>query len=202
MRDGLALGLPVGADDQLVEPSDSELPLAGVSFADAPYGTREPRCVVGGRLEAAGAGASVFVTHLTYVGTAQRYTQAEAVAGLVREAAGPLVLLGDLNAPIEASALAPLATSLEDAFAAVGVPPGDERRRSCGPWAIDHILTRDFVVEACRVAHEAGDLSDHLPVVDRPSVGTRGVDLPAGRPDRRAPPRALAPRRPRSAEPC
>ena len=50
LEDGFALGLPMGADDALVEPAGSPLPLAGVTFADAPYGTREPRCAVGGRV--------------------------------------------------------------------------------------------------------------------------------------------------------
>ena len=47
---GFASGLPVGQDDALVEPAGSPLPLAGVTFADAPFGTREPRVVVGGLL--------------------------------------------------------------------------------------------------------------------------------------------------------
>jgi endonuclease/exonuclease/phosphatase family metal-dependent hydrolase len=165
VHDGVALGLPVGADDQLVEPSDSDRPLAGVTFADAPYGAREPRCVVGGRLETDGDGATVFSTHLTYAGTAQRHAQAEAVARLARAVTGPVVVLADLNARIEAPEVVPLATTLDDAFTAIGVPPGDGRRASCGPLAIDHILTRDLVVDACRVVREVGDVSDHLPVV-------------------------------------
>ena len=51
LEDGFAVGLPLGADDELVEPPDSVLPLAGVTFADAPYGTREPRCAIGGRVD-------------------------------------------------------------------------------------------------------------------------------------------------------
>jgi endonuclease/exonuclease/phosphatase family metal-dependent hydrolase len=165
LRDGVALGLPVGADEQFVEPSDSDLQLAGLTFADAPYGTREPRCVVGGRLEADGDDVRVYATHLTYAGTAQRHAQAGAVVRLLSAATGPVVVLADLNAPIEAPAVAPLAATLDDAFAAIGVPPGDARRASCGPLAIDHILTRDLVADGCRVAREVGDLSDHLPVV-------------------------------------
>ena len=136
-----------------------------MTFADAPYGTREPRCVVGARLQIDGAATDILVTHLTYAGTAQRQAQAEEIARLARETAGTAIVLGDFNAPIQAPALAPLATSLEDAFVAVGVPAGDARRASCGPLAIDHILTRQLAVEACRVAREVGDLSDHLPVV-------------------------------------
>src|SRR5690349_10526326 len=40
IRGGFTLGLPVGADDDPVEPAGSGLPLAGIRFLDAPYGTR------------------------------------------------------------------------------------------------------------------------------------------------------------------
>jgi endonuclease/exonuclease/phosphatase family metal-dependent hydrolase len=165
IRDGVALGLPIGRDDDVVEPPGCGLPLAGITFAAAPYGTREPRCAVAGRLEDDGTGVSVVVTHLTYVGVEQRRAQAEAVARLVREARGPVLLLADLNAPIDAPALAPLTSALDDAFSAIGVPAADERRASCGALAIDHILSRGLEVVDCRVTREVGDLSDHLPVV-------------------------------------
>ena len=38
LEDGFASGLPVGGDDAVVEPAGSALPLAGVTFAEAPYG--------------------------------------------------------------------------------------------------------------------------------------------------------------------
>jgi endonuclease/exonuclease/phosphatase family metal-dependent hydrolase len=76
-------------------------------------------------------------------------------------------LAGDLNAAIDDPELSPLGPLLVDAFAAPGVPAGDERRRSCGTDPIDHVLLRGFEVEECRVAHEAGDLSDHLPIIAR-----------------------------------
>lgn len=162
--DGFAIGLPVGLDDDLVEPTASGRPLAGVTFATAPYGTREPRCVVGGRL-AGPSGATVITTHLAYAGAAQRHAQASALAGLVESINGPVVILGDFNAAIDAPELVPLAAALGDAFARAGVPVGDARRQSCGPWPIDHILLRAFDVVDCRVERSAGDASDHLPVV-------------------------------------
>ncbi len=173
LRDGFTLGLPVGADDDPVEPVDSRLPLAGTSFLDAPYGTREPRCAVGGTVAAEGVEATVISTHLAYAGAAQRALQVEALASIVVERPGPLVLLGDFNAPIESPELRSLASTLSDAFTAVGITPGDARRRSCGPLAIDHVFVRRFSVDACRVVNEAGDASDHLPVVAtlRPEVG-------------------------------
>jgi endonuclease/exonuclease/phosphatase family metal-dependent hydrolase len=165
VHDGFTLGLPVGGDDDLVEPAGSDRPLAGVRFADAPYGTREPRCVVGGTLQLGAAHVTVLSTHLAYAGAGQRAAQADELARWVARSPGPVALLGDFNAPIDGAELEPLRGGLVDAFADVGIPPGDERRRSCGPFPIDHILVRGFVVEDCRVIAEAGDASDHLPVV-------------------------------------
>jgi endonuclease/exonuclease/phosphatase family metal-dependent hydrolase len=165
VRAGFASGLPPGADDDLVEPAGSDLPLAGVTFAEAPHGTREPRCVVGGRIDDGDRPVDVLVTHLTYAGAGQRRAQADELARLAREASGPVVVLGDLNAPVDAPELATLTETLDDGFAQAGIPTGDARRRSCGPWSIDHILTRGLDVEDCRVDRAAGGASDHLPVV-------------------------------------
>jgi endonuclease/exonuclease/phosphatase family metal-dependent hydrolase len=161
----IGMGLPAGADTDLVEPLDSDRPLAGITFLDAPWGTREARSVVGGRLPLAPGGITVLGTHLTYAGTAQRHRQADAIAALVDATSGPLVVMGDFNAPVEAPELEPLTTTLDDAFQAVGVPRGDDRRASSGQNRIDHILTRGLRVVDCRVERSAGDLSDHLPVV-------------------------------------
>ncbi|MEA2610672.1 MAG: hypothetical protein QOG32_398 [Chloroflexota bacterium] len=168
LRDGFALGLPVGADEAQVEPADSGRPLAGVTFAAAPYGTREPRCAVGGRLAGvSGQGLAPLLigTHLTYAGAAQRQAQAESLAGMADDLGAPVILAGDLNAPIESPELERLAETFDDAFAGVGVPPGDPRRASCGPHRIDHLLTRGLRALECVVMREAGDLSDHLPIV-------------------------------------
>ena len=75
------------------------------------------------------------------------------------------MVAGDFNAPIEAPALRSLAAGFDDAFAAVGIEPGDPRRASCGPHRIDHLLSRGLRAIDCRVVTEAGDASDHLPVV-------------------------------------
>jgi endonuclease/exonuclease/phosphatase family metal-dependent hydrolase len=164
VRDGFTHGLPVGGDDDLVEPVDTDLPLAGVRFADAPHGTREPRCSVGGTAELAGGDVAVVSTHLAYAGTGQRVAQAAALAAEGRNLGGPMVILGDFNAPIDAPELEPLGSAFVDAFAAVGVPPGDPARQSCGPWPIDHIFVRGLTVEDCQAVRAAGDASDHLPI--------------------------------------
>jgi endonuclease/exonuclease/phosphatase family metal-dependent hydrolase len=165
VRDGFTIGLPVGGDDDLVEPVGSPLPLAGIPFVEAPYGTREPRCAVGGRVTAGGADIAIVTTHLTYAGSGQRAAQADALLTMATDRRPPVAIVGDLNAPIEALELRRAASDVTDAFDAVGIPPGDPRRRSCGPQAIDHILVRGLAVDDCRVLTEAGDASDHLPIV-------------------------------------
>jgi endonuclease/exonuclease/phosphatase family metal-dependent hydrolase len=165
MQDGFAIELPVGADDEPVEPAASGLPLAGVTFRDAPYGTREARCAVGGRVPLAGGDLAVVNAHLTYAGSAQRRAQADELARIAAGQAGPVVVAGDFNASIEDPVLDALAGGFDDAFRAAGIEPGDPRRASCGPFRIDHLLSRGLRAIDCRVVTEAGDASDHLPVV-------------------------------------
>ena len=165
VTDGFAVGLPLGGDDEPVEPPGSEMPLAGVTFAAAPYGTREPRCAIGGVVRTPLGEIAVVNAHLTYAGTGQRGAQADALARIAMELGGPVIVAGDFNAPIEAPTLSALATGFGDAFAAVGIEPGDPRRASSGPNRIDHLLTRGLRVHDCRVVSEAGDASDHLPVL-------------------------------------
>ena len=165
LRDGFAVGLPAGADDALVEPVGTDLPLAGVTFLAAPYGTREPRCAVGGTLALGDVDATLISTHLSYAGSGQRADQAAALVELTATLAHPVILVGDFNATIDAAEMAPLRSAFADAFAAVGIAPDDPARRSCGPLPIDHVLARGLAVGDCRVVTEAGDASDHLPVV-------------------------------------
>ena len=165
VADGFAVGLPVGGDDEAVEPAGSGGDLAGVTFAEAPYGTREPRCAIGGRVSGPWGDLAVVNAHLTYAGTEQRRTQADELARIATGLDGPLVVTGDFNAAIEAPALRSLASAFDDAFSAVGIDAGDPRRASCGPQRIDHLLSRGLRAIDCRVVTEAGDASDHLPVV-------------------------------------
>jgi endonuclease/exonuclease/phosphatase family metal-dependent hydrolase len=165
LDDGFAVGLPVGGDDHLVEPADSGSPLAGVTFADAPYGTREPRCAIGGRLATAAGDVAIITAHLTYAGTDQRRRQAEELARIASGLGGPVIVAGDFNAAIEAPELGALAGGFDDAFRAGGLEPGDPRRASCGPFRIDHLLSRGLRALDCRVVTEAGDASDHMPVL-------------------------------------
>lgn len=175
LEEVFATGLPAGLDDDLVEPAGSDLRLAGVPYGDAEPGAREPRCALGGRLAGDGPALSIVTAHLTYAGTEQRRAQATAIARLTDGIGSPAVVAGDFNAPIEAPELEPLSRAFVDAFAAVGVAAGDPRRASCGTHRIDHLLTRDLQALDCVVYREAGDASDHLPV-----VGTFEPKAPAG----------------------
>jgi endonuclease/exonuclease/phosphatase family metal-dependent hydrolase len=163
LGDGFALGLPRAADDDLVEPDEEEHPLAGVRYGATEPGHREPRCVVGG--VAVGVGVGVATAHLTYIGRDQRRAQADALRAIVDGLAAALIVTGDFNAPLHAPELAGIRAGLVDAFAAVGMAADDPARASCGPWPIDHILVRGLEVESCRVVRDAGDASDHWPVV-------------------------------------
>ncbi|MGI8703486.1 MAG: endonuclease/exonuclease/phosphatase family protein [Candidatus Limnocylindrales bacterium] len=160
------IGLPTAADDELVEPVDSDLDLAGVAYSAAPTGAREARCLVRCEVDwEAELPLHLLSTHLTHVGSGQRQRQAGRIAEVIFELEGPLILMGDLNAPMHRADLEPLRSGLVDAFSAVGVPTTDPRRESCDSLPIDQILVRGMNVLSCRVVREAGDASDHWPVV-------------------------------------
>jgi endonuclease/exonuclease/phosphatase family metal-dependent hydrolase len=161
LADGFAVGLPRAEDDDLVEPADADHDLAGVRYEDTEPGHRERRCVVGGVT----AGIGLATTHLSYMGREQRRRQADALRAAIERFSGPLVVSGDFNAPLHSPELASLRDGLADAFTAVGIGPADPARNTSNGWPIDHVLVRGLTVDSCRVATEAGDASDHWPVV-------------------------------------
>ncbi len=169
--------LPIPADDDLVEPEGTLDPRsgriateAGVQYADAGMGPREPRVALGATVMASGEAIAIVGTHLAYVGRVQRRAQA---VELARLAAGAqrVVVAGDLNAAIDDPELEPLRDALADPFRETGTAPGDPVRASCGDRPIDHVLVRGLRPTSCRVAREAGDLSDHWPVVADLAIG-------------------------------
>jgi endonuclease/exonuclease/phosphatase family metal-dependent hydrolase len=170
---GFAAGLPRGRDDDLIEAIGSGLAFAGVAYQDAENGVREPRCAIGGRVPDPAPGVSIVNAHLTYAGTGQRRAQVEALARIASEVGSPVIVAGDFNAPIEAAELELLSRTFDDTFAAVGIAAGDARRASCGANRIDHLLTRGLRTLDCAVHIDAGDASDHLPVVA--TFATTGV---------------------------
>lgn len=155
-----ALVLPMAESDAYVEPPDADHPAAGVRYADAPASIRESRTLVLADV----AGMTVGSAHLSHIGSGERALQVDACLAAFGESS-PALLLGDLNAAIESPELGELAGWV-DGFAAADVPPGDTRRTSTDDGCrIDHILARGATVRGCRVAREAGELSDHYPVV-------------------------------------
>ena len=160
MTSSRAVMLPMAADDAYVEPPGTDHPAAGVRYADAPEGIHEPRtllvCDVGG--------ISIGSTHLSHIGSGERELQVAATVAAF-EGRSAALLLGDLNAPVEAPELTAFA-GWADGFSVTGVPPGDPRRVSTDDgFMIDHVLARGLSVAGCRVLREAAELSDHYPVV-------------------------------------
>jgi endonuclease/exonuclease/phosphatase family metal-dependent hydrolase len=152
-----AVALPQAATDAFVEPPGNDHPAAGVRYADAPDTIREPRCLLLGRLGTMAVGT----THLSHIGSGERLLQAEAVAAAFGDAS-PALLLGDLNAAVDAAEMGAFA-GWTDAFAE---PPGDEARITTDDgWRIDQLLVRGASVSEAEVLRDAGDLSDHYPVV-------------------------------------
>ena len=169
------LALPEAPIDAFVEPPEADHPAAGLRYADAPSGIREPRCLLLATID----GMRIGTTHLSHVGSGERLLQAEACVAAFSEA--PSVLLGDLNAAVDAPELTPFTSAgWTDGF---GVPPRDSARVSTDDgWRIDHVLARGTSVDGCRVLRDAGDLSDHYPVVAEVSVLGRvlpGTDQPS-----------------------
>jgi endonuclease/exonuclease/phosphatase family metal-dependent hydrolase len=156
-RTSRTVALPAAPAATFVEPAGADHRLAGVQYADAPPSVREPRCLLLAEID----GVKVGSTHFSHIGSGERLLQAQATVAAFADAS-PALLLGDLNAPIEAPELAPLA-GWTDGFAAV---PGDAARISTDDGArIDHVLAREASVSDCRVLREAGELSDHFPLV-------------------------------------
>ena len=151
------VALPQAPVTSLVEPAGTDHPAAGITYSDAPDHIREPRCLLLADVD----GWRVGTAHFSHIGSGERLLQAEATVAAFSDAS-PAVLLGDLNAAIEAPELAPFA-SWTDAFP---VPSGDDARITTDDgWRIDHVLARGASVQSCRVLTESADLSDHYPVL-------------------------------------
>ena len=163
IRGSRCVALPAAPVDAFVEPPGADHPTAGVRYAEAPPTIREPRCLLVADLDELRVGSA----HFSHIGGAERRLQAEATVAAIGDAPAA-VLLGDLNAAIEAPELEPFA-DWSDAFAE---PSGDAARVSTDEgWRIDHVLGRGLDVGGARVLREAGDLSDHYPVAAEVTPG-------------------------------
>jgi endonuclease/exonuclease/phosphatase family metal-dependent hydrolase len=123
----------------------------------------EPRGVVTATLETAAGPLTVFGMHLDLSGL-WRARQARAIAGLANaaRAAGPTVLMGDLN---EWRASAGCLREFGRHFAILDCGPSFHSRRPVG--RLDRIMHCDrLVLAGCGVHHTplAATASDHLPV--------------------------------------
>ena len=164
MASSRCVALPQAPAEAFVEPAGALHPLtgephpaAGVRYADAPTDIREPRCL----LVAEVGGIHIGSAHFSHIGSGERRLQAEATVAAFAGAPAAL-LLGDLNAAIDADELEPFA-DWTDGFAQ---PPGHPARVSTDDgWRIDQVLARGLELGGARVVREAGDLSDHYPVV-------------------------------------
>jgi endonuclease/exonuclease/phosphatase family metal-dependent hydrolase len=162
IRRARTVALPAAASDALVEPAGADHPAAGIRYAEAPDDIREPRCLLLVEVD----GLTVGSTHFSHIGSGERLLQADATVAAFGDA-DPAVLLGDLNAAIEAPELAPHA-GWTDGF---GVSAGDPSRVSTDDGSsIDQVLARGASVHDCHVVRDAGALSDHYPVVADVSV--------------------------------
>lgn len=157
MESAGTVALPMADPQSLVEPPGAHHPAAGVRYADAPATIREPRTLLWARV----GGLLVGCTHFSHVGSGERALQADATVTALAGAPAAL-LLGDLNAPIEAPELEPF-SGWTDGFAE---PAGDGARASTDDGLrIDQVLGRGLRVSGAHVVRDAGALSDHYPVV-------------------------------------
>ncbi len=156
------LALPQAPMNAFVEPPEAEHRAAGIRYADAPATIREPRCLLMTELE----GWTVGTAHFSHIGSGERLLQAEATVGAFGDAS-PALLVGDLNASIDAPELIPF-DAWSDGFTE---PASDPARISTDEnLRIDHVLARGASVHGCRVLRESGDLSDHFPIQAEVSV--------------------------------
>lgn len=151
------VALPQSPRDALVEPQGAAHPAAGIRYADAPNSIREPRCLLLAEID----GLTVGTAHFSHVGSSERLLQSQRTVEAFGDAT-PALVLGDLNAAVEAPELAPFA-SWTDGFVE---SPGDPARISTDDgWRIDQVLSTGASIRGCRVLRESGQLSDHYPLV-------------------------------------
>lgn len=115
-------------------------------------------------------------THFDHVGTEARRRSSEMIIKFVDSISNgaPIILLGDFNAPISDSSLAPILDKMSDSR-----PPSSDQvpytyigfgELSPEAAIIDHIFTRSITTSHYEVITEhynspSGQLSDHLPIV-------------------------------------
>jgi endonuclease/exonuclease/phosphatase family metal-dependent hydrolase len=106
----------------------------------------------------------VFCTHLQHRSRTERLAQATQIAESLAVGAGPVVMMGDLNARPGEPEIAPLIEVLDDAWVVAGDGAGFTFDAATPHARIDYILTsQDLLARTAEVV--PSDASDHLAVV-------------------------------------
>jgi endonuclease/exonuclease/phosphatase family metal-dependent hydrolase len=127
-----------------------------------PEGT-EQRGLLQAVVEVDGGPVTLFCTHLQHDSASARQAQADEVARIVAATAGPVVLVGDLNARPDASEVRTLTAILVDAWATAGQGRGDTFNALFPRARIDYVLSSPDLV-ARRPAVVRAYASDHRPL--------------------------------------
>ncbi len=131
---------------------------------------QEQRGLLRADLEVRGVRVHVYDTHLEAYSTLDRTQQAQQIAGMVGDA-GPVILMGDLNAEPDAPELAPMLTTLTDAWPAAGDGAGLTYPAEGPVKRIDYVLTGGTAQAGrCAVVMSDPVASDHLPMACEVSV--------------------------------
>jgi endonuclease/exonuclease/phosphatase family metal-dependent hydrolase len=124
----------------------------------------EQRGLLGAAVHMDGRAVRVFCTHLQHRSRTERLAQATQIAESLVSGAGPVVVMGDLNARPGEPEIAPLTEVLDDAWAVAGHGDGFTFDAATPHARIDYILTSaDLVARSAAVLRT--DASDHLAVL-------------------------------------
>jgi endonuclease/exonuclease/phosphatase family metal-dependent hydrolase len=124
----------------------------------------EQRGLLGATVDVEDRPVRVFCTHLQHRSRTERFAQATEIAESLADGAGPVVVMGDLNARPGDPEIAPLTEVLHDAWVTAGDGAGFTFDAATPHARIDYILTSaDLVARTAAVLPT--DASDHLPVV-------------------------------------
>jgi endonuclease/exonuclease/phosphatase family metal-dependent hydrolase len=124
----------------------------------------EQRGLLGAAVHVDGRAVRVFCTHLQHRSRTERLAQATQIAESLASGAGPVVVMGDLNARPGEPEIAPLTEVLDDAWVVVGDGDGFTFDAATPHARIDYILTSaDLVARSAAVLQT--DASDHLAVL-------------------------------------
>jgi endonuclease/exonuclease/phosphatase (EEP) superfamily protein YafD len=107
----------------------------------------------------------------------ERYrTVAARTANRIRELAGPVVVMGDFNVPVESAFYRDYWSSLQNAFCEAGTGFGYTKHTRLHGVRIDHVLA-DETWQVCAASVEDGFGGDHRPVIAELAIRTSSGTL-------------------------